>query len=291
MGKELYEQYPSARELYDLGDEILGFSLSRLCFEGPEAELLQTRNTQPAIAITSLAYLKVALEETPELRARPAYLAGHSLGEYSALVASGALEFGEAIKLLRVRGELMQTAGENNPGTMAAVLGLELADCQDVCREAGAEVCNINAPGQIVIGGQREAVVRALDYAKARGASKVVPLSVSGAFHSSLMKSAAEGMVGPVAQIAIETPLVPIVANCTATPIVQDVAIRNELVDQVCRPVQWSATVDFLAGEGVDTFIEFGPGRVLSSIIKRMLRKATCLNVNDVSSVSVELGS
>lgn len=289
MGKELYDQYPSARELFDLGDEILGFSLSKICFEGPEEELQQTRNTQPAIAITSLALLRVALEQSPSLRNRPAYVAGHSLGEYSALVAAGALGFAEAVRLLRTRGELMQQAGDQNPGTMAAVLGLEIADCQDVCREAGAEVCNINAPGQIVIGGRRDAVVRALDYAKARGAAKVIPLSVSGAFHSSLMRSAAEGMVAPVASVAIESPLVPVVANCTASPIDQDIAIRNELVDQICRPVQWSNTVDFLASEGVNTFIEFGPGRVLSAIIKRMVRKATCINVNDPTKVTLEL--
>ncbi len=289
MGKDLYDQYPAARQLFDLGDEILGFALSRICFEGPEEELQQTRNTQPAIAITSLAMLRVALQESPSLRRRPAYVAGHSLGEYSALVAAGALGFAEAVRLLRARGELMQKAGDKNPGTMAAVLGLEIADCEDVCREAGAEVCNINAPGQIVIGGRREAVVRALDYAKARGAAKVIPLGVSGAFHSSLMRPAAEGLVAPVASVVIETPSIPIVANCTATPIDQDVAIRNELVDQICRPVQWRNTVDFLAGEGVDTFVEFGPGRVLSAIIKRMVRKATCINVNDAAKVAVEL--
>jgi len=291
MGKDLYAQFASARELYDLADGILGFPLSRLCFDGPEEELQQTRNTQPAIAVTSLALLRVALEQSPSLRRRPAFVAGHSLGEYSALVAAGALGFEEAIRLLRTRGELMQAAGEKNPGTMAAVLGLEVADCLEVCREAGAEVCNVNAPGQVVIGGRREAVVRALDYAKARGAAKVIPLSVSGAFHSSLMRPAAEGMVGPVAGVAIQDPVVPVIANCTGTPIHHDIQIRNELVDQVCRPVQWSKTVEFLAEQGVETFIEFGPGRVLSAIIKRMVRKSVCINVNDATSVVVQLGA
>lgn len=289
MGKELYEQFASARELYDHADEVLGFGLSRLCFEGPEGELQQTRNAQPAIAVTSLALLKVALEVTPGLARMPAFVAGHSLGEYSALVAAGALAFDEAVRLLRTRGELMQAAGERNPGTLAAVLGLDISDCDEVCREAGAEICNVNAPGQIVIGGRREAVVRALDYAKARGAAKVIPLSVSGAFHSSLMRPAAEGMVQPVATAAIESPRVPVIANCTATPMRDVLAVRHELVDQMCRPVQWSSTVDYLGAHGVDTFIEFGPGRVLTAIIKRMLRRANCINVNDATAVRVAL--
>jgi [acyl-carrier-protein] S-malonyltransferase len=287
MGKELYEQFATARELFDRADEILGFRLSRLCFEGPEEELQQTRNAQPAIAVTSLALLRVAVEESPGLLRRPAFVAGHSLGEYSALVAAGALSFDEAIRLLRVRGELMQAAGEKNPGTMAAVLGLDIGDCEDICREAGAEVCTVNAPGQIVIGGRREAVVRALDYAKARGAARVIPMSVSGAFHSSLMRPAADGMVQPVATAAIVDAVMPIVANCTATPVTNETAIRHELVDQVCRPVQWSQTVDFLDGQGIETFIEFGPGRVLTAIIRRMLRKSNCINVNDAASVRV----
>ena len=289
MGKDLYEQFPSARELFDRADEILGFPLSRLCFEGPESDLQQTRNTQPAIAVTSLALLKVATELTPALRQRPAFVAGHSLGEYTALVAAGALSFDNAIRLLRARGELMQAAGDRNPGTMAAVLGLDLADCEDVCREAGAEVCNINAPGQVVIGGPREAVVRALDYAKARGAAKVIPLSVSGAFHSSLMQPAAEGMVNHVATAAIGDAGIPVVLNCTASPARDELAFRHELVDQVSRPVQWSRTVEFLGTQGVETFVEVGPGRVLTAIVKRMLRKATCINVNDAESVRVEL--
>ena len=289
MGKDLYDQFPAAKALFDEADEILGFKLSRLCFEGPEEELQQTRNAQPAIAVTSLALLKVATEVSPHLLEKPAFVAGHSLGEYSALVAAGALPFDAAVRLLRTRGELMQAAGDKNPGTMAAVLGLDISDCEEVCREAGAEVCNINAPGQIVIGGRREAVVRALDYAKARGAAKVIPLSVSGAFHSSLMRPAADGMIQPVATAPITDPTVPVVVNCTATPTTDGTDIRNELVDQVCRPVQWSSTVEFLGEQGVETFIEFGPGRVLTAIIKRMLRKSNCINVNDAATVQVSL--
>ena len=289
MGKDLYDEFPAARELFDRADEILGIPLSRICFEGPEEELQQTQNTQPAIAVTSLALLRVATDLTPDLLERPAFVAGHSLGEYPALVAAGALGFDDAIRLLRTRGELMAAAGKARPGTMAAVIGLDVTECEDVCREAGAEICTINAPGQIVIGGPRDSVVRALDYAQARGAKKVIPLSVSGAFHSSLMRSAAEGMVNPVATTTFADLQVPVVANCTATAIEDITIVRNELVDQVHRPVQWARTVEFLGEQGVDTFIEFGPGRVLSGIIKRMLRRSTCITVNSAESVRVEL--
>ncbi len=287
MGKDLYERFAAAREVFDQANHLVGFDLARLCFEGPEDELRQTRNAQPAIVVTSLALLRVAMEETPGLRALPGYVAGHSLGEYSALVAAGSLSFADAVLLVRRRGELMQAAGDTHPGTMAAVLGLDTTECEDVCREAGAEICNVNAPGQIVIGGRREAVVRALDYAKARGAAKVIPLSVSGAFHSSLLRPAAEGMVWAVATAGVQAPLMPIIANCTGAPIEDELAVRNELVDQVCRPVQWSRTVDYLGNHGVETFIEFGPGRVLTAIIKRMLRRANCNNVSDAESVRV----
>ena len=289
MGKDLYDEFPAARELYDRADEILGIPLSRICFEGPEDELQQTQNTQPAIAVTSLALLRVATDLNPDLLERPAFVAGHSLGEYPALVASGALAFDDAVRLLRTRGELMAAAGEARPGTMAAVIGLDQSECEDVCRESGAEICTINAPGQIVIGGARDSVVRALDYAQARGAKKVIPLSVSGAFHSSLMRSAAEGMVNPVATTGFGDLQVPVVANCTATAIDDITLVRNELVDQVHRPVQWARTVEFLGDQGVGTFIEFGPGRVLSGIIKRMLRRSTCITVNSAESVHVEL--
>ena len=289
MGKDLYDEFPAAKELFDRADEILGIPLSRICFEGPEDELQQTQNTQPAIAVTSLALLRVATDLNPDLLERPAFVAGHSLGEYPALVAAGALGFDDAVRLLRTRGELMAAAGKARPGTMAAVIGLDVSECEDVCRESGAEICTVNAPGQIVVGGPRESVVRALDYAQARGAKKVIPLSVSGAFHSSLMRSAAEGMVNPVATTTFSELQVPVVANCTATAIDGITTVRNELVDQVHRPVQWARTVEFLGEQGVDTFIEFGPGRVLSGIIKRMLRRSTCITVNSAESVHVEL--
>jgi [acyl-carrier-protein] S-malonyltransferase len=289
MGRDLYEGYPAARQLFDRADDILEFKLSRVIFEGPEDELQQTKNAQPAIAVTSLALLRVATELNPHLLERPAWVAGHSLGEYPALVAAGAMAFDDAIRLLRTRGRLMQEAGQVNPGTMAAILGLDVAECDEVCRESGAEICTVNAPGQVVIGGRRDAVARALDYAKARGAAKVIPLSVSGAFHSSLMRPAGDGMVQPIATTTIVDPLIPVVGNCTASPLTDATAIRNELIDQVCRPVQWSGTVEWLESQGATTYVEFGPGRVLTAIIKRMQRKSVCINVSDAESLTVDL--
>ena len=183
----------------------------------------------------------------------------------------------------------MQAAGESKPGTMAAILGLDINDVEDVCREAGAEICNINAPGQIVIGGLKQSVVRALDYAQARGARKVIPLNVGGAFHTSLMKPASEGLTEPIATASITPPKSPIIANCDAQPINEAVEIRNELLDQVFKPVHWSETVNYMDTHGVKTFIEFGPGRVLTGLIKKMIRSASCVAVNDTQSVHLDL--
>jgi [acyl-carrier-protein] S-malonyltransferase len=288
MGKDIYEQFPSAREVYDRADEILGFPLSRLCFEGPEEELQQTRNTQAAIAVTSLALLKVASEVSPGIVERPAFVAGHSLGEYSALIAAGALSFDDGIRLLRRRGELMQAAGDQRPGTMAAVLGLARDLCDEVCRETGAEVATDNAPGQVVIGGALDVVEQAMEAARGRGAARTVQLSVSGAFHTSLMQPAADGLAGPIAAAAIAPPIVPVVANCTATPIQEADQIRGELVTQVTQTVQWTRTMEFLGNQGIAVFFEIGPGHVLNSIVKRMRRDATAININSAQAVQVE---
>jgi [acyl-carrier-protein] S-malonyltransferase len=288
MGKDIYEQFPAAREVYDRADAVLGFPLSRLCFEGPEEELQQTRNTQAAIAVTSLALLKVAAEASPGIVERPAFMAGHSLGEYTALIAAGALSFDDGIRLLRRRGELMQAAGEQRPGTMAAVLGIGRDICDEVCRETGAEVATDNAPGQIVIGGALDTVQQAMEVARARGAVRTVQLSVSGAFHTSLMQPAADGLAPEIAAAPIAPPAVPIVANCWATPVVEVERIREELVTQVTRTVQWTRTMEFLTGRGISTFFEIGPGHVLNAIVKRMRRDATAININSAASVQAE---
>jgi [acyl-carrier-protein] S-malonyltransferase len=289
MGKDLYESSRAAREVYDAADEVLGFKLSRLCFEGPESDLMRTENTQPAIAVTSVAMLRCAIEASADGLPRPAYVAGHSLGEYSALIAAGAIGFADALRLLRLRGELMQAAAVSHPGTMAAIMGMDPALCAAACAEAGAEICTDNAPGQIVIGGPFEAVRRAMADCTERGAVRVVELSVSGAFHTSLMREAAAGLQQPIAAANFVRPLIAVIGNCSATPILDPSMIRSELVEQVCQTVKWRGTMELLLAEGVTTFVELGPGKVLSSIVKRMQPAARTITVNCAAAVAFQL--
>lgn len=282
MGKELYERSAAARALFTAADATLGFPLSQLCFEGPEEALRQTVNTQPALVLVSLACLRVALE-TGRLdnKRRPAFVAGHSLGEYTALIAAGALDFAIGLHLVRERGRLMQAAGDARPGTLAAVLGLDEPTVARICAETGAEVCNINSPGQIVIGGETAAVEQALTAAKAAGATRVLPLPVSGAFHTSLMEPAVAGMREAVAKVALHDPLIPVIGNSRAEPLTTAEAVRAELIQQVCRPVQWQRSVEYMARCGVKRFIEIGPGTVLTGLIKRIVPGVAIENVTD----------
>jgi [acyl-carrier-protein] S-malonyltransferase len=284
MGREVYDAFHSARRVFDEADEILGFSLSAICFEGPEEKLRDTVNAQPAIVTASLACLKAALESGPESLGHPAYVAGHSLGEYSALIAAGALDFRDGLLLVRERGRLMQVAGQRNPGAMAAVLGLDESDLEEVCRETGAEICNVNGGGQIVIGGTRDAVARAMDLATARGAMKCLPLNVGGAFHSSLMQPAAEGMRSAITGVSFSDPLVPLISNVTGEAIVSGTQLQDELVQQVVRPVQWQRSVEYMVNQGVQSFVEIGPGKVLSGLIKRIAGKVQLRSISDAKS-------
>ncbi|MER3420425.1 MAG: malonyl CoA-acyl carrier protein transacylase, partial [Chloroflexota bacterium] len=207
MGRDVYDASPAARAVFRRADDVLDMPLSRLCFEGPEEELRQTVNAQPAIVTVSIALLEAARERDHELvRGRPRFVAGHSLGEYTALIAAGALSFEDGLLLVRERGRLMQEAGERNPGTMAAIMGLDEGVVEALCRESGAEICNLNGAGQIVIGGRRPAVLRAMDLARAHGAVKVTELNVSGAFHSSLMQPAVDGMRAAVSRVVFREP-------------------------------------------------------------------------------------
>ena len=284
MGREVFDAFPSARRVFEEADEILGFSLSGLCFEGPEEKLRETVNTQPAIVAASLACLKAALEAGPESLGHPAFVAGHSLGEYSALIAAGALDFRDGLTLVRERGRLMQEAGRRNPGAMAAVLGLDESDLEEVCRETGAEICNVNGGNQIVIGGTKDAVARAMDLATARGAMKCLPLNVSGAFHSSLMQPAADGIQTAITAVRFADPRVPVVSNVTGEAIVSGPQLKDELVQQVVRPVQWQRSVEYMVGHGVQSFVEIGPGRVLSGLIKRIAGKVQLRSISDAKS-------
>jgi [acyl-carrier-protein] S-malonyltransferase len=285
MGRDLYERFDAAREIFDAADSVLGFSLSRLCFEGPEEELLQTVNTQPAIVTTSIACFAAAYGRLDVVDGAPAYVAGHSLGEYSALIAAGALDFKDGVTLVRERGRLMQAAAERNPGTLAAILGADDSVIEEICQETGAEICNINGAGQIVIGGPRDAVLRAMDLARARGAAKVMQPNVSGAFHSSLMLSAADGMRKALIDAPLHDPRIPIIGNCDGVPLESAKAIRDELGRQVATAVQWQRSVEFMVRAGVSTFVEIGPGRILSGLIKRIARGVSVRTVGDVAAI------
>lgn len=286
MGRDLYNAFTQAREVFEEADDALGIPLSRLCFEGPEEELAQTVNAQPAILTASIACLKSAASVAGGLIC-PAFMAGHSLGEYTALIAAQVLDFREAVRLTRQRGRLMQEAGEREPGGMAALIGLDELSVEEICQETGAQVCNLNSPTQIVIGGSRETLVRAMDLARAMGARHITQLKVSGAFHSSLMQPAAEGMAQTISQLDFRDPSVPIVVNSTAQPVTTAAEIKQELLQQLSSCVQWQKSVEYMVGAGVSTFIEIGPGQVLNGLIKRINQEAQILNIEDISSIRV----
>jgi [acyl-carrier-protein] S-malonyltransferase len=274
MGRDLAQTYASARNTFAEADDCLGMSLSRLCFEGPEDELNDTFNTQPAIFTTSVAALR-ALREAG-YAVEPGFVAGHSLGEYSALVAAGALAFADGLRLVRERGRLMRLAGERSPGGMAAVLKLEDAVVEDICRRASEEtqsivrIANYNSPGQIVISGHREALERAIQLAEAAGARRVTRLAVSIAAHSPLMATVVEEYRQTVNATPIQPPAIPVVANVTARPLPDVDAIRREMVDQLTSSVRWVESVEYMATQGVTQCIEVGPKEVLTGLIPRI---------------------
>lgn len=296
MGRELYAYDRVTREVFEQADAALGLNLARLCFEGPEAELTATENAQPALLTVSVALLRL-LEQvvgTTEDGTRPAVVAGHSLGEYAALVAGGALDFLTALRLVRRRGELMAEASE---GTMAAVMGLDEQLLDLVCREVsdalpGAAVheravviANYNAPGQYVISGTPAAVKRACALAKERGARRALPLKVSAAFHSPMMANAARGMSIAIEQAVIHDLAIPLIGNVMAEPLLRADDIRHELVAQIVEPVRWIASVEYIAAQGISTFVEIGPGNVLTGLIKRIVPDMRTLNVSSVEDI------
>ena len=286
MGQELYDRSPGARSVFHEVDMALGRPLTKLLFSGPEEELRQTVNAQPAIMAVSLACIK-AMEETldGEAMPQPIFMAGHSLGEYTALAVAGVLDVAETAQLVQKRGSLMQEACDQNPGTMAAVLGLDEMTLEEIARETGTYVSNINTEEQIVISGERMAIARALDLASARGAKKGIPLSVGGAFHSGLMEPARAGLVEAVNQLDFRDPEVPIVANCTGKPLTTGESVKQELVSQICDCVQWKRSIDYMVRAGVSNFIEVGPGKSLSGMVKRINKKASVASVGDIDSI------
>ncbi len=275
MGRELAEVFPSAREVFDQADSLLGFPLARLAWDGPEVELNDTLNTQPALLAHSTAVLRIFQEKYPGFS--PAYVAGHSMGELSALVGGGALPFPHALKLARRRGELMKMSGEVSPGGMAAVLGLDIPALEKVCAEASREgeivqVANDNCPGQVVISGARLALQRAMALAQAAGARKVTPLAVSIAAHSPLMAGAQEEFNRAVAAAPIQDPAIPLIGNVTASPLSQAGQVRADLQAQLTHRVRWAESVQLMIAQGVTTFLEMGAGSVLNGLLKRIDR-------------------
>lgn len=289
MGKELAQAHPIVAETFAEADRALGFALSTLCFEGPEEELTLTRNTQPALLTASVATFRLLQAKG----FRPVAAAGHSLGEYSALVAAGAIAFEEALETVRLRGELMESAVPAGQGGMAAILGLSKEEVEAVCREAPGvvEPATYNGPGQVVVAGESEAVAAAMKMAEERGARRVQPLKVSGPFHSSLLRPAGDRLAERLARIDVHPPEVSVYANVTARPYTSVDEIRALLREQVSSPVRWEETIQAMVADGVDTFVEIGPGRVLSGLIRRIHREAVLHNVESVESLDAFLAS
>jgi [acyl-carrier-protein] S-malonyltransferase len=268
MGKDLIENSQEARELFQRADDVLGFSLSKICFEGPEDELRQTKNTQPAIFLHSAVLLHLLKNLNGN------FTAGHSLGEYTSLFFANSLKFEDALKLVRLRGELMQKAGEEQPGTLAAIVGLEPETVKQVCREASdagiVQCANFNSPGQIVISGSIPGVRKAMALAKEKGAKMVKELVVSGAFHSPLMESAQLGLTHGLMSSNIADAKIPVYTNVSAKPIKTVNEIRQSLQSQLTSAVLWEGSIRNMINDGADTFIEIGPGKVLQGLIKRI---------------------
>ncbi len=283
MGQDMAEAFPEARAVFDEVDDALDEKLSELIWNGSESDINLTRNTQPALMAVSLAILRAMEARGVSVEKHAAYVAGHSLGEYSALAAAGSIGIGETARLLRIRGEAMQQAVPVGEGAMAAILGLELDEVSEVAEKAAqGEVCqaaNDNAPGQIVVSGARSAVERAVDIAKARGARRAILLPVSAPFHCALMAPAAELMADALANTEIAKPVVPLVANVLAEAIDDPARIRNHLVEQVTGSVRWRESVTWMAANGVDRFVEIGAGKVLTGLTRRIVSEATGISV------------
>jgi [acyl-carrier-protein] S-malonyltransferase len=313
MGADIFETSPAARRVFESADEALGIALSDLCFHGPDDVLRETINAQPAIVTVSLALLAALQASLNEHTSSwssplvPSYTAGHSVGEYAALVASGALQLKDALRLVRERGRLMHYEGTVCPGGMAAVIGMEEGPLEEVCQEVTAQavvnlprdahpgqgrvsIANFNAPGQIVISGEQAALSVAMELAKARGAKRVIPLAVSGAFHSPVMQPAAVGLAQAIEQTEVHDASIPIIGNMHAKPLTKAQEIREELAQQIAAPVQWTRTIEYLAGVGVTIFLEIGPGQALTGMVKRIAKGVTTLNVSSGADIEKVAG-
>lgn len=286
MGEQLAQAYPEVRAVFDTADVAMGFSISELCFTGPEESLRRTEWTQPAILTVSCALLKLVTERTS---LTPTVVAGHSLGEYSALVAAGSLDFSDAVRIVRERGRLMEEAVPEGTGGMAAIIGLAVDVVESLCKQVSethgvVEPATLNGPGQTVVAGSNAAIQELLRLAEEAGARRALPLAVSGPFHSSLLQEAGRQLETVLQQVKWNEPAVPVVANVTARPLTEVTAIQRALVEQVSSAVRWEESVRYMLAQGINTFIEIGPGKVLSGLIRRIDRSAAVMHLDDVES-------
>jgi [acyl-carrier-protein] S-malonyltransferase len=292
MGKNLFDNFAVARQVFEEADQALGFKLSEMCFAGNESDLQLTANTQPAILTTSVAAFRVMETEGFPM---PNYVAGHSLGEYSALVAAGAMSFADAVRTVRKRGTYMQEAVPVGTGAMAAILGLNLHTVETVCAEVSQDhICspaNINSPNQIVIAGNTESVDRAIDILKQQGAKRAIKLNVSAPFHSPLMYPAQEKLAKDLQEIDFQDLRFPVIENVTAEPNEKGSKVAEALTEQVSSPVRWSQSVEYLIANGVQTFVEVGAGKVLCGLVRQINREPRCLNVEDFDSLKNSFAS
>ena len=281
MGKDLAEKFPSAQAWFDRANAALGYDLTKVCFEGPEAELTKTEHAQPGIFLVSWVAFQLLKEQVPNLKFEAT--AGLSLGEFTALTAAGALSFEDGLRVVRQRGKFMQEACDVTKGGMAAIIGLDEAPTREVCAEAGVVLANLNCPGQLVISGEAEKIAKACELAKAKGAKRALPLPVAGAYHSPLMASAQPKLAAELAAAKLSAPTVPVISNVTAQAHGADISAK--LVEQVCASVLWENSVRALLAQGFTRFIELGPGTALSGFMKRIDKTATMLNVADAASL------
>lgn len=283
MGRDLAEQFPTAKTWFDKANAALGYDLAKICFEGPEADLTKTENAQPGIFLVSWVAFELLRERVPGLKFEAT--AGLSLGEFTALTAAGAMSFEHGIKVVQQRGRFMQEACEATKGGMAAIIGLDEAKTREACAEAGVELANLNCPGQIVISGLADKMAAACDIAKAKGAKKAMPLTVAGAYHSQLMASAQPKLDAALKGAGLQSPSVPVISNVTAQPHGAPAEIHQRLVEQVTSSVRWEDSMRHLLAQGYTRFIELGPGKALSGFMKRIDGNAQMLNVGDLASL------
>jgi [acyl-carrier-protein] S-malonyltransferase len=279
MGKDLYQAFPESKTIFDKADKALGFSISKLCFEGPQQELTKTQNCQPAILTVSIAAYEAFMVHGSMSRVQPDFVVGLSLGEYSALVVAGAMSFEDAVYLVRRRGEFMEEEALKKPGKMLSIIGLNADKVKEICLKTHSEIANLNCPGQIVVSGSSVSIEQAQSLAKESGAKLAIMLEVSGAFHSSFMQGAALKLAKELDNIKINNPAIPVICNVTAKPGASASEIKENLIKQVASGVLWEDSMKFILSKNIMNFIEFGPGKVLKGLMRRIDANAQVLNI------------